>query len=121
MEEARQEQAVTGNGRVESNEISNNNNSEISTSEVVNNISKADVNSASIVKRKLSFKEKFEFEQLEKEIADLEEEKVVLSEELQTLVSDYERISAIGDRLQTISALLDEKGMRWLELAELME
>jgi len=79
------------------------------------------ISSASIVKRKLSFKEKFEFEQLEKEIADLEREKEELTLELQQVSSDYERISAIGDRMQIINDLLDEKGMRWLELAELME
>ena len=82
---------------------------------------KMQVESHSIVKRKLSFKEKFEFEQLEKEIAELEKEKGLLTEELQQQSTDYERISAIGDRMQNIERHLDEKGMRWLELAELME
>jgi len=120
LEEARLEQMGSGAGVAVANELSNNNLGS-PASVVVEDISRSEVNSSSIVKRKLSFKEKFEFEQLEKEIADLEKEKEVLSKELQTLVSDYERISAIGDRLQIVADLLDEKGMRWLELAELME
>ena len=120
LEEARLEQMGTVAGKALTNELSNSDPRNPVTL-AVEDVSSSEVNSTSIVKRKLSFKEKFEFEQLEKEIADLEKEKVVLSEELQLLVSDYERISAIGDRLQIIADLLDEKGMRWLELAELME
>lgn len=82
-----------------------------------NNVERAAVESP---KKKASYKEKFEFEQLDKEIADLEAEKLRLQEELSGLSTEYERISAIGDRMSVIEDLLDEKGMRWLELSELI-
>jgi ATP-binding cassette subfamily F protein uup len=120
LEDVRKEQLGTESKRELMDERLNDN-CESTASVITENLSNTNKTSSSIVKRKLSFKEKFEFEQLEKEIADLEREKNTLTEELQFLVSDYERISAIGDRMQVIGELLDEKGLRWLELAELME
>jgi ABC transport system ATP-binding/permease protein len=70
-------------------------------------------------KRKPSFKEKFEYEQLEKEIADLESEKAILSEKLNT-TNDHEEIVKSSARIAEIIAELDEKGLRWLELSELI-
>jgi ABC transport system ATP-binding/permease protein len=70
-------------------------------------------------KRKLTFKEKFEFEQLEKEIADLESEKTTLSEKLNN-TNDHEEITKTSERIAKIISELDEKGLRWLELSELM-
>jgi ATP-binding cassette subfamily F protein uup len=70
-------------------------------------------------KRKASFKEKFEFEQLEKEIAALEKEKAFLSEKINGL-SDHEEITKCSQRISQIIAELDEKGLRWLELSELI-
>jgi ATP-binding cassette subfamily F protein uup len=120
LEDVRKEQLGTESKRELMDERLNDN-CESTASVITENLSNTNKTSSSIVKRKLSFKEKFEFEQLEKEIADLEREKNTLTEELQFLVSDYERISAIGDRMQVIGELLDEKGLRWMELAELME
>lgn len=68
--------------------------------------------------RKLSYKEKREFEQLEKEIPELETERKTLTEKLSSNIN-YEEISAISERLLEINFLLDEKEMRWLELSEL--
>jgi ATP-binding cassette subfamily F protein uup len=70
-------------------------------------------------KRKPSFKEKFEYEQLEKEIAALETEKANLSEKLNGL-TDHEEVMKTSLRISQIIAELDEKGLRWLELSELM-
>jgi ABC transport system ATP-binding/permease protein len=70
-------------------------------------------------KRKPSFKEKFEFEQLEKEIAELESEKAVLTEKLNQ-TNDHEEITKCSKRISEIIAELDEKGVRWLELSELI-
>lgn len=70
-------------------------------------------------KRKASFKEKFEYEQLEKEIAALETEKATLSEKINGL-SDHEEITKCSQRISQIIAELDEKGLRWLELSELI-
>ena len=69
-------------------------------------------------KTKLSYKEQKEFEQLEKDIELLEQEKATLSESLNNPDLDYEKIAEISDRLTTLVDELDEKSMRWLELAE---
>jgi ABC transport system ATP-binding/permease protein len=69
-------------------------------------------------KRKLSFKEKAEFEQLEKEIAQLETEKEMLTEKLNTGIADSKEIMESSKRIAEVIALLEEKGMRWLELSE---
>jgi ATP-binding cassette subfamily F protein uup len=72
-------------------------------------------------KKKPSFKEKFEYEQLEKDIASLEAEKEKLSEKLNSGISDHDEIKKISQRIAEIISSLDEKGLRWLELSELME
>ncbi len=69
-------------------------------------------------KKKLSFKEKQEFEALEKEIPKLEEEKSMLSEKLSGEVTDFEEISRISARLEVLVEQLEEKELRWLELSE---
>jgi ABC transport system ATP-binding/permease protein len=71
-------------------------------------------------KRKPSFKEKFEFEQLEKEIADLEKEKADLSEKMNSGISDHEEIMKCSARISKIISELDAKGLRWLELSDVM-
>jgi ATP-binding cassette subfamily F protein uup len=70
------------------------------------------------VKTKLSFKEKYEFEQLEKDLESLEKEKKEIEEQLNSGKSDYELLGQLGNRLQEVNELLDEKEMRWLELSE---
>mgnify|MGYP003704151667 CR=1 FL=1 len=75
-------------------------------------------NAKSEEKRKLSFKEKFEFEQLGKEIEALEARKKVLESELSGLTVEFERISSLSGELQIVNDTLDEKGLRWLELGE---
>lgn len=74
---------------------------------------------ATTSKKKMSFKEKREFELLEKEIAGLEEEKTSLAAEMSTGQLGYERMQVIASRLTAISSQLEEKEMRWLELSEL--
>jgi ATP-binding cassette subfamily F protein uup len=69
-------------------------------------------------KRKLTFKEKFEFEQLEKDIAQLNVEKSKIEGELSGLTTEFDRIASLGISLQEIQDQLDEKELRWLELSE---
>ena len=69
-------------------------------------------------KVKRSFKEQREYEQLANEIADLEKEKSELEQALNT-ESDYQKLQQMGNRLQEIKDLLDEKELRWLELDEI--
>lgn len=73
------------------------------------------------VSRKISFKEKREYELLEKEIADLNTEKDTITAQLSGGSSDFEQLEALSKRIGAITALLDEKEMRWLELSELIE
>ncbi len=74
-------------------------------------------NQSPIVNRKFSYKEKREFEQLEKEIPELEEEKKNLTEKLSNNIS-YEEITSVSERLLLINSMLEQKEMRWLELSE---
>lgn len=67
--------------------------------------------------KKLTFKEKFELEQLEKDMPKLQEEKKLLEEKL-TATQDYTELQKASDRISAIISELDEKEMRWLELSE---
>lgn len=67
-------------------------------------------------KRKLSFKEQRELEQIEQDLAVLAEERTALESELSTGNADYMRLTEISSRIEEIIALIDEKEMRWLEL-----
>ncbi|MEP7278003.1 MAG: ABC-F family ATP-binding cassette domain-containing protein [Bacteroidota bacterium] len=69
-------------------------------------------------KRKLSFKEKREFEQLEKEIADLSGEKETVTEKLSSGTAPFEELQKLSERIGMLTLLLDEKELRWLELSE---
>lgn len=70
-------------------------------------------------KRKMSFKEKREFEQLETEIAALEAEKQSLEESLCSGSLSVDELTEKSKRLPEINELIDEKTMRWLELSEI--
>ena len=70
-------------------------------------------------KRKMSFKEKREYEQLSDKIAQLEEEKQQLEEELCSGNLSVDELTEKSKRLPIIKDELDELELRWLELAEL--
>lgn len=69
-------------------------------------------------KRKLSFKERQEFEQLEKDIEALEQEKSDIETALSSGTVSVEEITLMSKRLPLLNDELDEKSMRWLELSE---
>jgi ATP-binding cassette subfamily F protein uup len=69
-------------------------------------------------KRKLSFKEKMEFEQLEKDMESLEAEKDTLTAQLSDTNLPGDELMKIGERLSEVVSSLDEKTDRWLELSE---
>ena len=71
-----------------------------------------------IEKRKLSFKEKQEYEQLPNEIERLEEKKEKLTMELSDASKSNQQIMELGNDLAKIVAELEQKSDRWLELAE---
>lgn len=69
--------------------------------------------------QKMSFKEKRELELLEKEIAALEAEKKDIDGKLTAGNLPYDQLESLSRRIGEIIQLLDEKGMRWLELSEM--
>ena len=69
--------------------------------------------------RKMTYKEKREFEQLSKEIKTLTAEKVGLEEALCSGSLSVEELTEKSKRLPMLNDELDEKEMRWLELSEL--
>ncbi len=70
-------------------------------------------------RRRMTFKEKTEFEQLEKDIAALEAEQKQLEEELCSGTLSIEQLTEKSRRLPKLKEELDEKSMRWLELSEI--
>ena len=71
--------------------------------------------------RRLTFKEKFEMERLEKEIATLEAEQKQLEEELCSGTLSVEAITEKSKRLPIVMEQLETKTNRWMELAEIAE
>ena len=72
-------------------------------------------------KRRLSYKEKREFDLLEKEIADLNAEKATITRKFAEGNLPYEELQRFSQRIGEIAALVDAKEMRWLELSEMRE
>lgn len=72
-------------------------------------------------KRKMSYNEKREYENLEGEIEKLEEEKSLLEADLCSGTLSVEELTEKSKRLPEIADLIDEKSMRWLELSEIEE
>ena len=70
-------------------------------------------------KRRMTFKERKEFEQLEKEIAALEEEKKQIEDALCSGTLSVDELTEKSKRLPLLNDELDEKTMRWLELSEI--
>jgi ABC transport system ATP-binding/permease protein len=71
--------------------------------------------------KRVSFKDKREFELLEKEIAQFNDEKKRITERLSIGNIPYEELQRLSHRIGELSAILDEKELRWLELSEMME
>ncbi len=69
-------------------------------------------------KKKLSFKEKFEFDELEKDIAKLEAQKAKITEDLNASTDNHDDIVKWTGQIGNIMTQLDEKSLRWLELSE---
>lgn len=70
-------------------------------------------------KRKLTYKEKIELEQLENDIAALEAEQAEIEQSLSSGDLSVEEITEKSKRLPVLKDELDEKSMRWLELSEI--
>jgi ABC transport system ATP-binding/permease protein len=71
-------------------------------------------------KRQLSFKEKREFDLLEKEIAELTKEKATITNKLNSGATPFEELQQLSHRIGEVTKQLDEKELRWLEISELL-
>ncbi len=70
-------------------------------------------------KRRLSFKEKREFETLEKEIPELEDLRNSIEEEINSGKLPHDELYKKSEQLAQLKSQLDEKELRWLELSEI--
>lgn len=69
--------------------------------------------------KKMTFKEKFEFEQLEKELPVLEKKKAELEAKLAAGIDDTNELMKASQEFDKVNKELDEKSFRWLELSEI--
>ena len=79
---------------------------------------KAALQEAPAKKKKLTFKEQREFEQLEKDLESLAAEKAELEEKLSSGTLPFDQLQAASERVGCIIEAIDEKEFRWLELSE---
>lgn len=70
--------------------------------------------------KRVSFKDKREFELLEKEIAALNKEKETITQKLSSSHIAFDELQTLSQRIAEVTNLLDEKEMRWLELSEVI-
>jgi ATP-binding cassette subfamily F protein uup len=78
---------------------------------------KADIPAVS-GQKKLSFKEKYEWDQIEKRMPELETMKQQLSEKLNTVLDKHDQLMQVSDELAQVIAELNAMELRWLELSE---
>ena len=74
-----------------------------------------------IPKKKMTFKEKHEFEKLEKEMPVLEAEKVKLTAQMSNENLNYDQITTLAEALTKVTQSLEEMELRWLALSEMVE
>lgn len=72
-------------------------------------------------KKKVTFKEMQEYEKLQSEISNLEKQKMEIEAQLSSGITDHIKLQEYGVQLSTITKSLDEKTLRWMELAEVIE
>lgn len=70
-------------------------------------------------RNRLSYNEKRELEQINKELPELEKKKKMLTEKLSQQGLPFEEIQEASEKISEVIALIDEKEMRWLELSEI--
>jgi len=72
-------------------------------------------------KKKLSFKEKQEYDRLQGEIESLEKQKAEITNLLNSGTTDHHQLQQWAEQIQSLTVSVEEKTMRWLELAELVD
>ena len=69
----------------------------------------------------MSFKEKREYEMLEKEMAELEKEKQELTNKMNGGITNYDELQMMANCIAEITNILEQKEMKWLELSEMIQ
>jgi ATP-binding cassette subfamily F protein uup len=72
-------------------------------------------------KKKLSFKEKQEYEKLQGEIETLEKQKAEITNLLTSGSNDHQQLQKWAEQIQSLNASVEQKTLRWLELADLVD
>lgn len=72
-------------------------------------------------KKKLSYQEKREFENLETEIPQLEEKKEALTKQMNEAEGDYEKLQQLALEVEALERIIEAKTDRWLTLSEFAE
>ena len=72
-------------------------------------------------KTKMSYKDRYELEHIDDEIAELEQKLAALNEEQAQITSDFVRLQELSEQIETVSGALDAKEERWIELQEMAE
>jgi ATP-binding cassette subfamily F protein uup len=72
-------------------------------------------------KKKLSFKERQDLENLPAEISQLESKKAELSNQLNSGITDHTALEKLAREIDAVSGLIEQKTMRWLELTEMAD
>ena len=72
-------------------------------------------------KTKMSYKDRYELEHIDDEIAELEQKLAALKEEQAQITSDFVRLQELSEQIETVSGALDAKEDRWIELQEMAE
>ena len=80
-----------------------------------------EVESSSSEKKKISYKEKQEYEKLQDEIQNLEKQKRELEATMNSGLSDHIQLQELAVQVKKISEQVDQKTARWIELSELVE
>ena len=78
----------------------------------------AKTTSSDITKRKLSFKEEKERSELELNIKNLDEQAELLTAELNSGITDHNKLTLIANSIKEIKDMIEEQTFRWLELSE---
>jgi ABC transport system ATP-binding/permease protein len=79
------------------------------------------INTPLAEKRKLSFKERKEFEELQGAISELERQRSACTEKLNGGVTDHVQLQKWAEEIALLTRQIDEKTLRWLELSELAD
>ncbi len=72
-------------------------------------------------KTKMSYKDRYELEHIDDEIAELEQKLAALKEEQTQITSDFVRLQELSEQIETVFGALDAKEERWIELQEMAE